>query len=215
VSETKTHDVLIIGAGVHGCSLANYLARQKADVGVIERAFPAAGTTGATVAAVSAATREKLSYALFIEKSKDLYRVLVEDLELDIHYEPCGMLWIFMTEQALQQGRRVIEQNRQAGLDIRFLSRAELREVEPALSTDHILGAGLAASDGQVDPFLLLRGMAHKAVKRGAHFYYHTEAMKITPRAGCIEVQTTRGLFQAGKLIIAAGIWSPLVTQSM
>ena len=212
---TNIHDVLIIGAGVQGCSLAYYLSLENVDVGIIERCYPAAGTTGATVAAISAATRERISYARFVEQSKDLYCALVEDLAVDIHYERCGMLWILMTEVALTEGNRVMQQNSAAGLDIRPVDRTEIRELEPALSTECILGAGLAGTDGQVDPFLLLQGLAGRATERGARFYYHTEVEHLSVGGGCVTVHSSDGLFQAERLIVAAGVWSPLITQSL
>jgi glycine/D-amino acid oxidase-like deaminating enzyme len=209
------HEVLIIGAGSIGSSIAYYLSAMKVDVGVIESAHPGAGTTGATVAVVSSASRERLSYARFVEKSKDLYCELSEELDVDFHYERCGMLWIFMSEQMREEGKQVIRQNSAAGLDIRYVEGRDISELEPALSTESIHGAGYAATDGQLDPFLLVRGLTKRASEQGARFYYHTKATGVKAGSRVVQIQTNDGVFEGAQLVIAAGVWSPFITQSL
>ncbi|UCF98659.1 MAG: FAD-binding oxidoreductase [Spirochaetaceae bacterium] len=211
----KVHDVLIVGAGSIGSAVAYHLSAMAVDVGVIEAAHPGAGTTGATVAVVSSTTRDRLSYALFMEKSKDLYCELAEVLDVDFHYERCGMLWIFMSREMLEEGKRVIRQNSAAGLDIHFVDSKEITELEPALSTEAIYGAGYAATDGQLDPFLLVRGLTKRAADQGARFYYHTRALKVEAGAGSVSVRTDDGIFKGQSLVVAAGIWSPFITKSL
>ena len=212
---TTTHDVLVIGAGLIGSSIAYYLSCNRANVGVLERGFAASGTSGATVALVAAATRDPVSYARFVERSKDLLLELTDTLDLDIHYDRCGELWIFRNNEMMKKGKAIIRRNRVAGLDTCFVDRKEIEELEPALSTKGILGAAYSATDGHLDPFALVRGLNRKANEQGAKCYFHTDVRKLSVGNGRITVQTSKGPFESANVVVAAGVWSPLITQSL
>jgi sarcosine oxidase subunit beta len=212
----KNYDVIVIGGGVVGSCVSYYLTKENLSVGVIERRYIGAGTSGATIALVSAAIKKPLSYALFTARSRKLYMELEDELGIDFHYDRCGLIWLRRDEEQIKEAKKLIAEYRPAGFDVRLVDRKELEELEPELGPElTALGAMYAADDGHLDPFALMRGLHNKAKERGAEFYYYTEVTNIDVTGKIIKVNTTKGRLEGKILVIAAGAWSPLVTQML
>lgn len=212
----KNYDVLVIGAGVVGSCVAYYLTKKKLKVGVIERQYPGAGTSGATIALVVATVKKPLSYAIFTARSRELYTELEEILDIDFHYDRCGVIWIRRNEEHIKEAEKLIAEYRPAGFDIRLVDQKELQELEPELGSELTkLGAGYALDDGHLDPFALMHGLQKKAKEQGAEFHYYTEPTSMDVKNGIVQVDTARGRFEGRNLVVAAGAWSPFVTQML
>ncbi len=210
-----THDVLVVGGGIIGTSIAYYLSKRAIDVGVVEKGYLGSGCSGATAGLVGAGMRTPVNYALLAERSKELYAELSVNLGREIHYERCGMIWTFRTPATLKKGATVIQLNGAAGIDISHVDRAGVSDLEPHLSTDTILGAAFCPTDGRIDPFAALRGLAAQIRNQGGSLYFNTRVLRVEPGRRTVRLVTSGGVFEAPKLVIAAGIWSPLICQSM
>jgi len=115
----------------------------------------------------------------------------------------------------LKEGETIIQLNRTAGIDVSYIDRAGVSDLEPHLSTDRILGAAFCPTDGRVDPFATLRGLAARIQNQGGSLYFNTRVLRVEPGRRTVRLVTSSGVFEAAKVVIAAGIWSPLICQSM
>lgn len=211
----RSHDVLIVGAGIVGTSIAYYLSRKGVDVAVLEKEYLGSGCSGANAAVIGSSTRSPVAHALFGERSNNLFAELAEELEADIHYRRCGRLTILKDASKLDHERLVIERNREAGIDICYVDRDDVKQLEPHLAIERICGAAYCPTDAQVDPFAAMRAIAGETRRRGGSFYFHTHVLGIHPRRSAVELSTTEGEFSGATVVIAAGIHSEKLTEPL
>ena len=200
--------VVVIGAGVIGCSVAYHLARRGASVSVIEANGIATGTSSATLGLVWVQRKEPAEYMELNLLSSKLHAELAgtfdEDVELS---QPGGMATyldesIFRTQLAVMDRLNSASEKHQA----RALSPREARELEPALSLD-IVGGIYCPHDGEINPIRLVFNLAFGAKKFGASFLTHTPVLRITQdEAGVTGVDTQTGFYRAWTVVVAAGL---------
>ena len=217
-----TSDVVIIGAGIMGCSIAWRLRQRGLTVTLVERGIAGAEASSAA-AGILAPQAEAAAPGPFLSlglRSRELYPDFVAELcaatGIDVGYRREGTLVLEgvgvnpeRAEAAVGALRQRYEWQTQAGLRARWLSPAELRELEPAL-------AGCAAAlhlpdDHQVEAPLLVRALAQAAAQAGARFHAaHVQRILLEggrARGVVVEGET----LYADQVVVAAGSWSSLV----
>ena len=218
-------DVLIVGGGLAGTSLAYYLARQGVEVVLVERGElnrEASGTNAGSFhfqIAIHQLTgtqtenvRERLQTEVRLHaEAAEVWQTLEEELHgaLDLHIT--GGLMVAETEEELRllHDKSVIEE--QAGLDVRVLEGDELRSFAPYLADD-LLGATFCAQEGHADPARATPLFALRAAQAGAVIRVHADvtAIDVDPdsAAARFTVSTAAGQIRAHRLVNAAGAWA-------
>ena len=172
-------DVIIIGGGIIGSSIAWQLARRHQDVLVIEKKDTASGSAGATDGVVGYHTKKPGVQLDLAVQSIEMFRTLNEELGSDIEYglEAGGMQpvedeyqWNLLSQMA--------EEQRKSGVDIRMISAEEACAIEPNLNPD-IYGALYSPTGGKVNPLAMTLAFARAAKKLGAEYAYNTEVTEI------------------------------------
>ncbi|MCD6461822.1 MAG: FAD-binding oxidoreductase [Thermoplasmata archaeon] len=203
------YHVVIIGGGVSGCGLAYTLSTMGiTDVLVLEKRYLNAGATGRCGGGIRQqwSTRENIRLAM---ESVKRFEVLAEELEYEIEYEQGGYLILNYTEEEDEQSRKNVALQNSMGLDSRYISPEEAREIVPALNTSDILGATFCPTDGHANPFWVTEGYARAARRAGVEILTGIEATGFRTGDGRIEeVETTRGPVKADYVVNAAGAWS-------
>ena len=96
-----------------------------------------------------------------------------------------------------------------------FFPPADILAVEPCISKN-ILGGTYCPHDGHLDPIKLVYSLAHEAAKNGTAFLLHTPVRKIeTNESGLLGVMTLDGLVRSTNVVVAAGIWTPSLTEPL
>ena len=202
-------DVLIIGGGVIGASIAFYLTRRKVRVILVEKNGLASGTSGACDGLVLVQSKKTGVHLRLAMDSKKRFELLQDQLPAAIEYKNTGGLVVIETEAELKAMRLYVEENQKIGLDVSLLDARQARDLEPHLS-DHVIGAAYSPLDSQVNPIALTHGLALGAKRLGAKLVTNTRVRDITVSDGRVQaIHTDQGRFKAEILVNAAGAYAP------
>jgi sarcosine oxidase subunit beta len=164
-------DVIVVGGGVVGGSIAYRLAKGGRPVLLLEKRGLAAGASGRNggILGVGSSLLSEEGKAVYALTSANLALVqqLPDELGVDFELRQPGTLNVATTPEHAKHLVESVEQQRAAGLDVAWLDRAEARSLMPAL-TDAILGAEYTRNAGHLWPFALVNGFAAAAKRHGA-----------------------------------------------
>ena len=203
------YDVIIIGGGIIGSSVAWQLSRRKKKVLVVERKDVCSGSAGATDGVVGYHTKKPGLQLDLAVQSIEMFRTLNRDLETNVEYglEAGGMQPVEDKDQWDMLEAMASEQ-RKSGVDIRMITAKEACSIEPNLNPD-IYGALWSPTGGKVNPLAMTFGFARAAKRLGAVYLTETEVTQILTEGGrAVGVNTTAGEFRADCIVDAAGAWA-------
>jgi sarcosine oxidase subunit beta len=203
-------DVVVIGGGVRGMSVAYSLAKAGVDVVVLEKHAIAAGASGLNMGYVNVSGKQPDYYTELSKLSADMYPAFNEELGGDIDYERNGSVRVAETEDEWQQlSQAVAARKRIEGLNISMLGIDEMRALEPALSP-HLLGGYWCPLDGGANALKLTRALARRALRMGARIRTGSEVHDIkVSKQRIAEVITSRGRIASHVVVNTAGIHVP------
>jgi sarcosine oxidase subunit beta len=203
-------DVVIIGGGCMGASVAYHLAeRDVTDVVLIERE-PQLGA--ASTGRNAGGFRHQFSHPANIELSKEsiaLFAHFQEAVGYPIDFWPDGYLFLLSSEQSLDAFKRNVDLQRAHGINVDWLSPREASELCPGLAVDGVLGATYCGDDGIADPNGVTQGFAKAAQARGVEIRRGEEVTGITVSGGRVtHVETSAGTIATYNVVNAAGAWA-------
>ena len=203
----RSADVVIVGGGCMGASVAYHLARRGVtDVVLLEREkLLASGSTGRNAGGVRHQFSNAANIRLSIESIALLERFKDEiGYEIDFHQD--GYLFLLSTAASVETFRQNVALQRSFGIDVEWLAADEAARLAPGLATDGVLGATLCRRDGIADPNGVTMGFAKAAQAMGTTIERDTEVTGITVDRGRVSgVNTTRGAIAAPIVVNAAG----------
>ena len=217
---SQTADVVIVGGGVIGCSIAFRLAQAHVKVIILERGEPGAEASQAA-AGMLAPQGEMVEAGPFFElcaTSRDLYPAFLADLEGSasqrIGYHRDGSLLVAVGDEECKKLEKIYRTQAQLGLMVERLSGELVLDRMPALSTQ--VGCGLfIPGDHWVDNEQLIRGLVTACQRLGVKVQAGQAATKFNLRNGrleSIEAGQNRERYSAGNYVLAAGAWSRELT---
>ena len=214
----SSHDVVVIGGGVHGLATAYYLARNHGitNVAVLEKSYIGSGGSGRNTAIVRSnyLTPEG---SRFYDRSVKLYEGLAEDLNFNVMFEQRGHLTLAHSDASLRTMRWRAEVNKLEGIDSSVISPEAIKELAPYLDvSDHprypILGALWHPPGGIIRHDAVVWGYARAANAMGTHIHQETEVTGIYVEGGRVTgVETSRGRIATGIVVNCTAGWSSLV----
>jgi sarcosine oxidase, subunit beta len=213
----RSAEVVVIGAGVVGASVAYHLARMGCGpVLVLEReAAPGRGSTGRATGGFRAQFGSETNVRLS-QLSREKLLGFEEELGVDPGYRPCGYLFLAEDEAQLGALRETQSVQRAAGLDeATEVGLSEIEGINPAIRADGLVGGVFCPTDGFLRPMEILRGYVAGAERLGVRFEYGTECTGFElDGAGRIStVHATSGDVAAGSVVNAAGAWAGVVAR--
>lgn len=208
-------DVLIIGGGIIGCSIAYYTSKYGRDVTIIEKGEFVSGTSSRCDGNILAIDKDPGFDSQMSLVSQKLVTDLSEELEHSFEYRAPGSILVCESDEEMEAAQQWVNRQKEAGLPFRMLDRQDIREESPFFADD-LLGGLECATDSTVNPYLLAFSLLSEAQKFGAKAFKQTEvkSMKIETN-GSFVVETTNGTFTAKQVVNAAGVWAPKVGQML
>lgn len=206
-------DVLVVGGGINGTSVAFNLARRGVRVTLIEKDFIAAGPTGRSSAIVRQHYSNEVTARMAL-RSLRIWQNFDDVVGGDPGFRQTGFL-LGASEENLDALKANIALQQSVGINTRFVSPEEMRALEPHLSTENVAGAAYEAEGGYADAAGAANAFAAAARRLGATILQGTLVTSIQTEAGRVTgVVTNQGPIAAGAVIVAAGPWTPLLAKT-
>jgi sarcosine oxidase subunit beta len=213
---TESADVVIIGSGIVGSSVAYHLTELGCrDVLVVEReAHQGKGSTGKSMGGVRAqfSTPVNIQMSLY---SINFFAEFEERVGHPADYRPHGYLFVATAERHLDYLKANRERQISLGVkNVELVSRDDITAMLPQLRDDDILGGTFCPTDGFVDPHSVMMGFMLKARERGARLWLDTPVEGIEVERGRVAaVDTSRGRVATRAVVNCAGAWAANVAR--
>jgi sarcosine oxidase subunit beta len=207
---TKTSDVLVIGGGLHGMSAALHLARDGADVRLVERETIGRHASGVNAGGVRRLGRHVAEIPL-AEAALPLWRAMPDLVGDDCGFTPSGQVKIAENEADLEMLSERAAEVRSLGYSHEeIIGLAELRSLIPA-AADHCAGAMIVRGDGFADPYRTCIAFRRAAVAAGVRIDEGVAVIGLERQKGVWRVRTTAGGYQAPEVVNCAGAWGAVL----
>jgi sarcosine oxidase, subunit beta len=200
------YEVAIVGAGVHGASVAFHLASRGVRTVIIEKTSPAGGPTGRS----SAICRAYYTNAFLASVARESIAMLSD---FDQHtgrgsgFRTSGLLVLHPPEDEATV-REVVPRLNQQGVPTDLLDPRQVRSEWPAFDLDGISLAAFERDAGYADPVLTTQGLFERARELGAEALLGRAVTAIEPSGGAWTVRAGEQTVAAERVMIAAGPWS-------
>ncbi len=201
--------VVVIGGGITGCSIAYHLAKRGInDVVLLERKQLTCGTTWHAPGLVSMLW--PTPYLTNLAKySHELYAALQDETEQATGYPRIGSVSLARTPERLEELRRTSSMASVFGVESEMIDNERLAELYPEIDVDGVLGTLYIEKDGQTNPVDTTMAMAKGARMHGARVIQDVKVEDILVEDGkAVGVKTGQGSIAADNVVLAGGLWS-------
>ena len=210
-------EVVVIGAGIMGLSIAYNLAKTHGitDVTVLDKTYLCGGASGRNGGGVRAQFSSEENIRL-MQESIRICRDFAAEMKINVWFRQGGYLFLVRSEK----GRRVLEKSvavqNDCGLPTRMLSPREAQKIVPELDVEGVVAASYNPEDGVVFPWPFVWGYAQGAEKLGVEIVPFTEVTGFRTTGKRIDaVITNRGEIRTNRVVNACGAWSPEVARML
>lgn len=213
--------IVVVGAGIMGLSIAYHLARLgTADVTVVDKGYLCGGASGRNGGGVRAQWSSEANVRLMRESIR-MCRDFAREMKINIWFRQGGYLFLVRDETKRRALEASVKLQNDCGLGTRMLEPKEARAIVPELCTEGVLAASYNPDDGVVFPWPFVWGFAQAARKLGARVLTFREVVGFETKGRAIEAVVTRGVapsedreerrIRTATVVNAAGAWSPRI----
>ena len=202
-------EVIVIGGGVIGCSIAYHLARSGcADVLLLERRQITSGTTW-HAAGLIGQLRPSINMTKLARYTRELYDRLEAETGQATGYRRCGSISIATNRERLEELKRSASMAKVFGLRVDVVTAKAIKERIPLLNTSDVIGGIHIPSDGYANAVDVTQALAKGARAAGARIVQNLPVTAIRTDAGRVTgVTTDQGEIDADHVVICTGMWT-------
>ena len=210
----KTAEVVIIGGGISGCSIAYNLAKKGVkNIVVIDKGYLAGGATGRCGAGVRQQWGTEMNCRLAMDSIK-FFETANEELQYDgdIEFKQGGYLIVASTQKEDEQFKKNVKLQKSLGMEVEYMAPEAAKSIVPYLNTEKLTSATFCPKDGHLNPFLATDAYAKAARRLGVEIYTYTEVTGIKTDNGKVTgVMTNMGDIATNIVVNAAGGYSKTI----
>lgn len=205
------YDVIIIGGGILGSSIAYSLAKAGVkDICILERNYLASGSTGRCGGGFRQQWSTEANTRLAMASIKKLEGI-EQELDYKTEFYQGGYLILAHTDEEVEQFKKNVAMQRSLGLKVEMVDPSEAKKINPYLNADLIKMATWCPKDGHINPFLLTQGYANAARRLGVDINLWTNVTGLMKKTNIFFVMTDKGCFQSRIVINCAGAFSRVI----
>jgi glycine/D-amino acid oxidase-like deaminating enzyme len=213
MTAVSVKDVLVVGAGVAGTSVALELAKAGAGVVVAERGTVCSGSSGLNAGGV----RQQFSQRTSILAARETIRRLetfAEDYGVDPGFRQAGYLFLHGGGRQRETLEAAVARQQESGAATRMVGLEEVQRLLPGVYLEDLEGGAWGPADGYLDPHSMVAGFAAGARRAGATILQEAPVTAIETRAGRAVGAIAGGQALAFDVLVnAAGAWAPAVAR--
>ena len=203
----ETADVLIIGGGVHGASLAFHLAKRGVKPVVLEKKFVAAGATGRSSGLVrmhyDVRQDSELAWVSF-----QYFRNWKDKVGGECGFTRTGFIQLVAPDY-IDTLKANVNMHQQIGIPVLLIKADDVRRLAPTFAVDDVDLAAYEPESGYAMPSDTANAFMNAAKDRGARLVQDCAVTDLSVKGGRVNgVQTSRGNFSAPIVVNAAGAWA-------
>ena len=201
-------EVVVVGGGIVGASIAFHLAEAGVDAVLLERSDFACGSSGKPIGGVRAQFSDVLNIQL-AARSLAAWNRFATRPGADIHLETVGYLFLLRTPDHVARFEQSTALQNEHGVPTRLVSPAEAHTLCPHVDPDGFVAAAFSPSDGHARPTVAATAYVEAARRLGARAVVGCAVTDVEVRGGEIAaVHTSRGSVATSTVVCAAGPWS-------
>ena len=216
---TDAPDVVVVGAGIIGCSVAYYLSKQGAKVTLLEKEAIGSGASAHATGSLSLLGAEfspgpSFNFALAAHQEfPDLVHSLEEETGMDLLFQqrPSLRLALDEEEEVMIKGLMAWQEEHIA---MKWIDGEEARRIEPRL-TPNVRGAAYENRSAQLDSYRLTLALGQAAEKIGAQLLLRPATGLVASGSKVTGVRTSAGEIPCGTVVLAAGVWSTAFSEAL
>ncbi len=203
----KNTEIIIVGGGVVGASVAYHLTQRGAkDVLILEReSEQGKGSTGKATGGVRAQFETKINIKM------SLYSIdFFNNCDFDCGYEPRGYLFFATDAQQFEYLKRNVEKQKSLGVKaVEIVDTQTISEIVEGMNCEDIVGGSFGKHDGFINPLAVMNGFTRKALENGAKIEFETEVFSIEKKSEKVTaVETNKGRIECENVVICSGAWA-------
>ncbi len=201
-------DIVIIGGGILGCSIAYHLTKMgHKDVVLLEQHRLTEGATWHAAGLVGQ-LRSSRNTTRMLEHSVEMYGQLEAETGQAVDWHQTGSLRLACSPDRMLELKRLTTMAKSFGLPMDIITPQQAQDLFPLMSTVDVLAAAFLPTDGYIDPASVTQAIAKGAKMRGANIIENTKVTSITVDGRrATHVHTDRGTIAADIIVNAAGMW--------
>ncbi len=201
-------EILILGGGILGCSIAYHLTRAgKRDVVILEKSDLTHGATWHAAGLVGQ-LRSSRNTTRMLKFSVELYDKLEAETGQAIDWKKYGSLRLACSDQREMENRRLMTMAKSFDLEMHWLSPEKSQELFPLMSTEDVRSAIFIPSDGYIDPASVAQALAKGARDKGAKIVIGERALGFKVENDRVaRIETDKGAWTCDLLVNACGMW--------
>lgn len=211
-------DVMIIGGGIVGASIAYYSSKKGLKVGLLEKNTAASGTTSKCDGNVLLIDKEPGFDSWMAIKSQALIKELSAELEMPFEFRHPGSIFLCADDEELEQAHVWVDRHNAANGDhqyFRKLSKEDLKN-DSKYFADHLTGGLECTNDSTVNPYMLTFSLINEAKKHNFSLYEHSPVTGLKKTdAETFKIYSGERTFTANKVINAGGVYAPEISRML
>ncbi len=212
---SQQYDVVVIGAGAIGTSVAYHLCKKGLKTAILDRGDIASGASSHCDAVALICDKLPGIDTKMGQASIDYFKELADQFDYDFEYDAKGCLYVCETEPEFEAASKYMEQQRVDGYPLRMVERDELCEMEPHIAKD-LRGALYTPPSGAiaVSPYKVCFAFIHEGKKIGLDAFTYCDIKKINlnDRTNAVEsLETNYGTISTKKIVNCGGPWAPFI----